>query len=657
MSFAYKYHQNSFFRPQSVHTWRQTDCASQAYNYFKHDNNFFKPEISLQCSDDFTTGYCAEEFPLIFYFVGILYSIFGFHEYIFRIFSLVLFFIGLFFLYKFTFKILKNYFWSFFLTFLLFTSPVFNFYANNFVTNIQAFSITLVGWFFFFNYCQNKKIIQFVLSIFFFLMAALLKISELFSLFTVAGLLFLELTKFIKFKENELIFNKKYLSILIVLFSFIIVATWYVFAHYYNIAHNQQYYIFRTGSIFSLSKEKIQTVWEAIKTIHYYRYYNKTVLLLLLISLIWNFINIRKANKILISITSIVFIGFIMYSLLFFEYFKDHDYYTISLYLLPIFSFITSFDILLNKYSNLTNSIIFKFLILLYFVFLVGYASKKIHERYYGWENSTYEKYHNLYEIEPYLVKIGITENDKIISIPDGTPNISLYLMGRKGYSNFLGDNKRVISLGIEKGAKYLIVNDEETLKDEFVQQYTYHQIGYFKGVSIYKLDGIKSEPIVKKIITKKISWDLETVSDDGKYFISDTLNQKCEANGLSSLKAFSGKNSVRLPKEGFSLKYRVDSVFKDYSYEIKIKRYSNTPCEAVIVAVISTPNEFYLSAKEPISKNENGWDELCLVYKVPENLNNKVMEVYVWNVNCSEAYFDDLSIIEKKTVINEQIY
>ena len=57
MSYSYKYHKNSFYRPQSVHTWRQTDCASQAYNYFKHDKNFFKPEISLQCSDDFKTGY------------------------------------------------------------------------------------------------------------------------------------------------------------------------------------------------------------------------------------------------------------------------------------------------------------------------------------------------------------------------------------------------------------------------------------------------------------------------------------------------------------------------------------------------------------------------------------------------------------------------
>lgn len=490
MSLAYEYHKYSFYRPQSIHAWRQTDCASQAYNYYKYDKNFFKPEIFLQCSDNFTTGYCAEEFPLIFYTIGILYSIFGFHEYIYRIFSIVLFFIGLLYLYKTTLKLINDKFWSLFLTLVLFTSPVMVYYANNFVGNIQAFSITLVGWFFFINFYQNNKLKHFILAVSFFTLAALLKISELFSLITLAGLLFLEITRMVRFKENQDIFSKKILSALVLFLAFLTVASWYVYAHYYNQIHDQHYYIFKTGFIFSLTKEYIYSTWLEIRKIHFYSYYHSSVLVLLAVSLLWNLINIKKANRLLVAITVIIFIGFVLYVLLFFEYFKDHDYYLISLYILPIFSFITSFDILQKKY-NIKQSVVLKFLITLYFIFLVHYASKKIYERYYGWENSVYKQYENLYDIEPYLTKIGVKDTDKVICIPDNTPNISLYLMLRKGYTNFLGANDRVIPLGIEKGAKYLIIYDEKLLTDEFIQKYTHRKIGYYKGVSIFKLDSI----------------------------------------------------------------------------------------------------------------------------------------------------------------------
>jgi hypothetical protein len=52
MSLLYEYQKVIFFRPQSVHFWRQSDCASQALNYYQNGMHFGKPEIHNQVSDE-----------------------------------------------------------------------------------------------------------------------------------------------------------------------------------------------------------------------------------------------------------------------------------------------------------------------------------------------------------------------------------------------------------------------------------------------------------------------------------------------------------------------------------------------------------------------------------------------------------------------------
>ncbi len=79
-------------RPQGVHQWRQTDCASQARNYDKHDLPLLQPQMHSQLGKE---GYAASEFPIIYYIVGKEYAAFGYHEYLFRITNLLICIAGL----------------------------------------------------------------------------------------------------------------------------------------------------------------------------------------------------------------------------------------------------------------------------------------------------------------------------------------------------------------------------------------------------------------------------------------------------------------------------------------------------------------------------------------------------------------------------------
>ena len=53
VAYFYSYHEIVFKRPQSVHQWRQSDCASIALNYHQGHMNFFnRKHITLRLTEE-----------------------------------------------------------------------------------------------------------------------------------------------------------------------------------------------------------------------------------------------------------------------------------------------------------------------------------------------------------------------------------------------------------------------------------------------------------------------------------------------------------------------------------------------------------------------------------------------------------------------------
>ena len=95
VSLFYYYPKIVLKRPESVHKWRQSDCTSLALNYYQNGMNFFQPQTHNFTSDNDTSGYCAtSEIPFVYYFVAILYKIFGYHDFIYRLFNTLIFYLG-----------------------------------------------------------------------------------------------------------------------------------------------------------------------------------------------------------------------------------------------------------------------------------------------------------------------------------------------------------------------------------------------------------------------------------------------------------------------------------------------------------------------------------------------------------------------------------
>lgn len=497
MSYRFNYHKIINYRPQAIHSWRQTDCASQALNYANRDINFFKPQLHCQLSDNYTTGYCTEEFPVFYYTVGILYKIFGFHEFIYRFLVILVYFIGLFYLFKMFNLFISNKYLSMVLALFSFVSPVIVFYTNNFLLNIPALAFTFIGWYFFMLFYKDKLNKHFYITLTLFALASLLKLSEAMSLFVLIGLLVFERIPFIKFKKNkELIFDKFFKSLLFLFVPFILIAAWYIYANYYNNMHKQMYYLFQFNPIWSMDMQSIKLVWQNITERWYYQYFNPIMYKVFLACVFTAIIFFKKANKAFLTILLFYIIGSLGFAMLWYSNLKEHDYYTISFYILPFFLLIIPFQIINNFLMTFKNNAIrisSYAIIICGLAFLlvqnINYSHKKIIERY-NWQYFPESSFRDLFYIKDYLKEIGIKTEDKVIVLPDMSTCYSLYIIDQPGWTNFLFDyNPEILKKYIEKGAKYFIIVGSEPFQQELLKPYLTNQIGERGAIRIFKIN------------------------------------------------------------------------------------------------------------------------------------------------------------------------
>ncbi|MFW5803874.1 MAG: glycosyltransferase family 39 protein [bacterium] len=493
LCFTYNFDEILFKRPQSVHQWRQTDCLSFALNYYQDGMDFSNPSIHNLIADNQTTGKTKGEFPVLYFFVAILWKIFGYHEFIYRLVVLALTFLGLWNLYKIIERITRNSFIGISFSLLFFASPVIVFYSANFLTNLPAFSLVLIGWNFFFKFYLSKKDWLFFLSIFFFLLAGLLKITALVSVIAIFGYLILEWLGILGIKKEDKVFPVGIKYVIPFILLFLVNFLWYSHARSYNQLHGGWYTFNGTWPIWKMAKTDISDTINAINKLWLKNYFNYYTHILILTFLIIQVLIFKKIPKFLNLVTLFTLLGVIAYTLLWFNAFKYHDYYVINLYIFPVLVLI-SFSFLIGKekrrliHSPLAYLLIFSFLT----VNLIE-SHKTFAPRYKegSWILRDQQKYFKAFEnITPYLRSLGIKKEDKVISIRDDSFNISLYLMNQKGFTSYGNDYSQsgTIENKIKLGAKYLLINDQNLLSETYLKPYLGKNIGNFENIQIFKL-------------------------------------------------------------------------------------------------------------------------------------------------------------------------
>jgi len=669
VSFIYNYQEIAFKRPQSIHKWRQSDCASIALNYYQGGMSFFNSQTHNLTSDGGTTGLCAtSELPILYYAVACLYKVFGYHDYIFRIFNTLIFFLGLFFLFKIFYYLLKDTYWSITLTLLFFTSPVLVYYGNNFLSNSSSLAFSIIGWYYFIRYIFESKSKYFNISMVIFLVAAALKITSLFSVFAIGGICILELLGINLFTGNDKLFKQPTRNLISISIIILLIGSWIVYAHSFNQKHACTYFSTTIFPIWSLDKAGIYDVLNSIMKVWLSQYFHLSVLLFLMGCLLFILFRSKGKSKVFLYSILIVFTEVIGYFILQFWTFRDHDYYTIDIYILPILIVIATFYLLKNHHEKIFNSFIFKVIFGGFLLFNIYYAHQKIDERYSQPMND-FKDIKDIYTITPYLRQIGITPNDTVISIPDRS-HVTLYLMNQKGWTQYLDAKfnkgtepmKRYnsdsigIQESIDKGAKYLIINGiKELYTKPYFQSFCSHLSGYYGNVLIFDLRNNSSNFNLKeRQIKQSYKCDAESISKDGQYFITgndSTLFQ----NGISRSEDFAhnGKSSSKL---NVKVPYGMTISFKDLkngeSFYVTVWRKNSDKVKGELIA---SSNQYYNSDYTILEKDQNGWEKIGKELFITDEMIGNELGLYLYNPAEEPVYFDDLEIIRYESVLNKQ--
>jgi hypothetical protein len=498
MSLLYNYLEVFTKGPYSIHMWRQTDCLGLTQGYYQDNAPFLEPRMPLQVGG---TGRCVSEFPVFYYITAQYWRWFGKSEMMFRIFTFSVVLIGLLYLYKLARALLKSHWMALAITLFMFTSPILVFYANGFMGNVPAIGMVFMAWYCFYKFYRDTSSDKYlVLSMCLVALVGLLRVSLLYTVSFIYLYYVLECLTSIRLGLDQQLFQRKWKQGFILLSPLLAIVTWIGYAKQYN-AWN------RSEEVFLLGVRPLWTMdWPDVINVTRHVFYHNNLpslsfhyigILLFLFSVAFIGKHLSKLSLAIKIIFYAVFIGAFFYIMLFYQSFKDHDYYLLEF--IPLFAaaFILTLYIVKTFCIRFYNSQYAKYACVTLLVMSAWYCAVKHRIRYendntlvelssfwlsakekdsWGYFHWDYDvHYKALEDIEPHLRAVGIKENDLVLSLPDQSPNITLYMMGQKGYSGgwyWNGDPlKDRLVKARASGIKYLVLLDQQLIdQDEDVQ-------------------------------------------------------------------------------------------------------------------------------------------------------------------------------------------
>ena len=432
-------------------------------------------------------GRAMSELPIVYYTAAQLYRLFGFHDYYIRLLHFSLYLLGLIYLVKITQLFTNNIALQLTPFLLTITPPLLFFYGANFIPDVAALGLAIVGLYYFLRYDTTYKNQYLIGMLVFSTLAALLKIS--------AGIM---LIAFICFFIYQYIFDRKYfdnnankftLSILILL-SLATIFGWIQYDKFIATKYKFGGNLFGFYGIWDADGGQILYIISRIKKLWMPMIFSNLVWLFLVLAVIYLIARFKKINPTLRSITIFTAIGVLLYCLAWFRTFDVHDYYLVNTLCLPVLIFICFIDVIDKQQWLATNKNQFYFTacIIIFFLYASYKSMRQQHYRYFEPEFNTFNK--DYYEVEPYLRSIGLQPNDLVVSVPDPSPNMSLYLMNQIGFTEcYNSQDYNVNHFIFGEKAKYLIISDSNYIHNPLYQPFCKpeNKVGQFNSISIYK--------------------------------------------------------------------------------------------------------------------------------------------------------------------------
>lgn len=651
--FQYKY-LNEF--PSHIHAWAQSDRYALSLGFLDNGLDFLKPETFIynhqfphKWKVPSETTITAVDFPIHDYIPAILMKISGnTSPFLFRSYILAYSFVGLFFLFKLSFAITKDYLKSVFIVIFAASSPVFVYYQGGFLPTIPSFSNAIVGIYFYQRFINENKNKYFGLGLFSLTLATLSRTTFAIPLIAVLGV---ELIRALR-KETKLVSKLLPTGISILTIS--------SYLYYNGILREKHGSIFLNHILPANTIEEAKEILKYVYEIWFFQYFTKphyyiliAVFVLTAFFIATKKIRFQKAN-IYVGILSITYLfGCTIFAILMLRQFPAHDYYFIDTFFLPIILFLTFITSLFPVIEKKNNNIISVVLLTAFSVILILQPfNSQEKRRETGYWDKTELTINNYSNSSDFLDSINVPKDSKILVIDAVAPNIPFILMQRKGYV-VMDLNQENIKEALKWDYDFIVLQNEYFISEIYTPYPNIlsklEKIADNGKISVCRYSENKQQSLLDFIgPTNKESVFETTVNFEGA---PDSLWQNFNpTSNFSHNSNYSG----HLTKDivyGLTYKTRKLSELETDSRTLLFSSYflSDTIINSEIVVSINSKgqNIYYKSTNlKDIIKTEGNWTNVSLIFELPMiKSDDYEFAVFIWNTGKAELYYDDFSI------------
>ena len=457
--------------PSHIHAWAEQDHYALSVGFINNGFDFFHPETMIYnkqfpgwWKEASETTITSADFPVHEYIIALLMRLFGTDApWVFRLWTLFIAFVGLFFLFKISYFITRDWPKSMLVVIVAMTSPIVAYYMNSFLPGIPALSMSIVGLWFYLKYHEGEQIKHFHLSVAFLTLALLMRTT--FAIALIAMLCF----EMLRVMRKETSFLNKLPSVVLAIAAYLASFLW---NRHLRLTH---------GTIFLnnlLPPESWQDAQELITEAYnnwafqYFQHLHYWLFLVFALFAIAFAVFHAIAKKRLTKSASakqslslwwlpaIQLFGCLLFTVAMMQQIQYHDYYFIDTFLLPLL-LLLALSLKAIPASKRTIIFVTECLVvaILAVVMIRNVVETQTTRRLQ--ENHGEISYNNFKDADQLLDSLNVPKNAKILCLFGYAQNGPFIQMKRKGYS-VMTDDKELIEAAFTWDFDYIVIENSK---------------------------------------------------------------------------------------------------------------------------------------------------------------------------------------------------
>lgn len=481
--------------PIGLHRWRQSDCASFAWNYYQGNGNFFHPELNNRLGRG--DGEAVAELPIVYYLAGMLYKWWGPQPGFIRGINMLLVFLGFLAFGRLIRLWIEDPFWSIAIPVWAFSSPILLYFTNGFIPDTPALGITFMGWYAYFSYRKTAHSLHFFISLSLFTLAMLMKISMGISWVAVGIFSLADAWKgmaFYRIRGHAWRVStfppSRWLYFLLMGG---MVWAWYYWAAWYSTHFDVPHFSGLVKPIYQLPPGDLDLLWKDLtldKLDFMYASSTRWTLAILLVVLLFTPWGWKSGH--LIKVVPLLLLGGAMYASMMFRLWVTHHYYQISS-AIGVFWLMIFFGHFFHQFSKTPWISYAGKIILIALIYFSYHHSIDKKEQFFFHAGRPLAEHPTLYDpgLQTFLERAGAGKEALFMSLIDISPNNNLYLLRRKGWSTYNNPQNNAAVIDIlhrEYELQFLIINDPRILNHPALLPALTNPLGAYKGLYLFEI-------------------------------------------------------------------------------------------------------------------------------------------------------------------------